>query len=348
MITFFPHFRLVPTPTASVKVCRDMACHLGGAVACHACSKAVTQEFGFAVRSPVMAAPETGNPLQPRVEIGWVSCLGRCDGAPAAMVELHAAGKPDQIRFLISNSQPRRHHSLAVHARAAHLVGAGVAPDPVARSPLPWRINPYQSQTTSPPDQEPYAAARRFAESLRNARDDAERKAVQDALIATLQTSDLRGMGGAGRPAFSKWAEVRDESKRAGVTYIICNADESEPSTFKDREILLRAPHLVIEGMVLGALLVGSQRGYIYIRHEYHDQAHAVAEAISRAREKTIIGLDLLGTGHPFELEVFESPGGYVCGEQSALIEAIEEHRASRGTGHRPSRPMDSLASRHC
>lgn len=327
VITFFPHFRLVPTPAASVKVCRDMACHLGGAVACHAALKAVTQEFGFAVRSLVMAAPETGNRLQPRVEIGWVSCLGRCDGAPAAMVELHAAGKPDQIRFLISNS----HHDHATRLRSmlgAHLVGAEVAPDPVVRSPLPWRIDPYQSQTASPPDQEPYAAARRFAESLRNVRDDAERKAVQDVLIATLQTSDLRGMGGAGRPVFSKWAEVRDESKRAGVTSIICNADESEPSTFKDREILLRAPYLVIEGMVLGALLIGSQRGYIYIRHEYHDQAHAVAEAISRAREKTIIGPDVLGTGHPFALEVFESPGGYVCGEQSALIEAIEEHRA--------------------
>jgi NADH:ubiquinone oxidoreductase subunit F (NADH-binding) len=80
--------------------------------------------------------------------------------------------------------------------------------------------------------------------------------------------------------------------------------------------------------MVLGALLIGVQTGYIYIRHEYHDQAHAVAEAISRARENTVIGPDVLGTGHLFELEVVESPGGYVCGEQSALIEAIEEHRA--------------------
>jgi formate dehydrogenase beta subunit len=325
--TFFPHFRLAPAPAASVKVCRDMGCHLGGAIACHAALKAVTQELGFAVRSSAMAAPETGNPLQPRVELGWVSCLGRCDGAPAVMVELHAAGKPDQIRFLTSNSQ-HDHATCLRSMLGAHLVGAEVAPDPVDRSPLPWRIDPYQARIAGPPDPEPYAAARRFAESLRNVRDDAGRKTVQDALIATLQTSDLRGMGGAGRPAFSKWAEVRDESNRAIVTYIICNADESEPSTFKDREILLRAPHLVIEGMVLGALLIGAQRGYIYIRHEYHDQAHAVAEAIARAREKTVIGLDVLGTGHPFELEVFESPGGYVCGEQSALIEAIEEHRA--------------------
>jgi NADH:ubiquinone oxidoreductase subunit F (NADH-binding) len=80
--------------------------------------------------------------------------------------------------------------------------------------------------------------------------------------------------------------------------------------------------------MVLGALLVGAQRGYIYIRHEYHDQADAVAEAIAKAREKTVVGPDVLGMARSFELDVLESPGGYVCGEQSALIEAIEEHRA--------------------
>ncbi len=110
--------------------------------------------------------------------------------------------------------------------------------------------------------------------------------------------------------------------------YVICNADESEPSTFKDREILMRAPHLVVEGMVLGALVVGAERGYVYIRHEYFDQIRAVQGEIELARKLGAVGRDVLGTGQPFELEVFESPGGYICGEQSALIEAIEERRA--------------------
>src|SRR5262249_61595439 len=131
---------------------------------------------------------------------------------------------------------------------------------------------------------------------------------------------DLRGMGGAGRPAFSKWGEVRDESERADATYVVCNGDESEPSTFKDREILLRVPHLVVEGMVLGALVVGGHRGYVCIRHEYFAQIRAVEAEIRRARELGVVGPDVMGTGQPFELEVFESPGGYVCGEQSALI----------------------------
>ncbi len=167
-----------------------------------------------------------------------------------------------------------------------------------------------------------------FAAALTQAADPAARKAAGQALIDELKVSDLRGMGGAGRPAFSKWGEVRDESERTDRTYIICNADESEPSTFKDREILLRTPHLVVEGMVLGALLVGAIHGYVYVRHEYFDQVHAVEAEIERARALNVIGPNVLGTGQAFNLEVFESPGGYICGEQSALIEAIEEHRA--------------------
>ena len=223
---------------------------------------------------------------------------------------------------------------------AAHLAGRELTPETVDRSSRTWRIDPYQAKTHDAPTEtpgeespvsgqdQPYAAVARFALALERAGDPVARRAVGQGLIDELKTSDLRGMGGAGRPAFSKWGEVRDESERADRTYIICNADESEPSTFKDREILLRAPHLVVEGMVLGALLVGAHQGYVYIRHEYFDQIHAVEAEIKRARALGVVGPNVLGTGQSFELEVFESPGGYVCGEQSALIEAIEEHRA--------------------
>ncbi len=91
---------------------------------------------------------------------------------------------------------------------------------------------------------------------------------------------------------------------------------------------MLRTPDLIIEGMVLAAHLVRAHHGYIYIRHEYHDQIHAVNEALAAARELGVIGPDSLGAGLSFDLEVFVSPGGYVCGEQGALIEAIEERRA--------------------
>jgi NADH:ubiquinone oxidoreductase subunit F (NADH-binding) len=133
-------------------------------------------------------------------------------------------------------------------------------------------------------------------------------------------------MGGGGAEAHKKWNDTLEA--RGAVKFVVCNADESEPATFKDRELLLRTPDLVIEGMVVAALLVGGQRGYIYVRHEYHDQIHVLNDVLKKARSLGIIGPNVLGTGLPFELEVFESPGGYVCGEQGALLEALEEKRA--------------------
>jgi NADH:ubiquinone oxidoreductase subunit F (NADH-binding) len=311
--------------------------------------EAVAKEFGVAVRDATDGAKGRGvgnllgrgGPREeppPRVEVGWVSCLGQCDGTPAMLVELNTPGSPTEIHVLTGRDPGEK--DIATRLRALlgpHLVGAKGPEHEVDHARLPWKIDPYRtgsdghgSHASAEGHQafEPYAAARRFAEALRQAPDAAARKAVCDALIKTLEVSDLRGMGGAGRPAWTKWKEVWGESQHSETTYIVCNADESEPSTFKDRELLLRTPHLVIEGMVLGALLVGARRGYVYIRHEYHDQHHAVEEEIRRARELGVLGPNFLGTGQTLDLEAFESPGGYVCGEQSALIEAIEEHRA--------------------
>jgi NADH:ubiquinone oxidoreductase subunit F (NADH-binding)/NADH:ubiquinone oxidoreductase subunit E len=325
VISFFPHFRRKTPPDAEVHVCRDMACYLGGAASCLSNLEGVGREFGG----------------DTRVTVEGASCLGRCDGAPAVLIELHRKGQPDSARVL-TRPTCRDYVARLRAIIAAHIDGRDVPLEPVDCSPRPWRIDAYQpllrsgepmestgaEGTDGPSRRRPYAAVAGFAEALKLAGDTAARKAVGQGLIDTLKTSDLRGMGGAGRPAFTKWEEVRNERERANACYVICNADESEPSTFKDREILLRAPHLVVEGMVLGALLVGAHQGYVYIRHEYFDQAHAVNAEIRRAQALGILGPDVLGTGQSFELEVFESPGGYICGEQSALIEAIEEHRA--------------------
>jgi NADH:ubiquinone oxidoreductase subunit F (NADH-binding)/NADH:ubiquinone oxidoreductase subunit E len=322
VISFFPHFRRDPPADVAVRVCRDQACHLRGAPGCVSAMEALATELGG----------------RDRVTVEGVSCLGRCDGAPAALVELRRKGRHDTVRVVAG---------LPIDACAAkvrelvrvHLEGRELPEEPVDHSPPGWRIDPYHQASVgyagaSSADavgdvtREPYAAVKALAASLARAGDKAARKAVRQALVETLKVSDLRGMGGAGRPAFSKWGEVSDESERSDTSYVICNGDESEPSTFKDRELLLRAPHLVVEGMVLGALVVGAKQGYVYIRHEYHAQIHAVEAEIERARELGVVGPNVLGTGQSFELEAFESPGGYVCGEQSALIEAIEEHRA--------------------
>jgi NADH:ubiquinone oxidoreductase subunit F (NADH-binding)/NADH:ubiquinone oxidoreductase subunit E len=317
--TFFPHFHLEPPPEVEVLVCRDQACHLRGAGQCARDLKAIAAEFGDG-----------------RVSVEGVSCLGRCDGAPAALVELHRPGRPDQARVLQTPAVDDYAARLRMIA-SAHLGDREVPADPLDRSPRRWEIDPYHEfrnndgHVSVPPDFDEtrslFQAARLFAQALRQARSSDERRdAGEKLIIAPLKAAELRGMGGAGVPAFRKWADVRDA--RGDEKYIVCNADESEPATFKDREILLRAPEVVIEGIVLAALLVQARHGYIYLRHEYHDQARVLGEALAAARSNGILGRDSLSTSQPFELEVFESPGGYVCGEQGALIEAIEERRA--------------------
>jgi NADH:ubiquinone oxidoreductase subunit F (NADH-binding) len=108
----------------------------------------------------------------------------------------------------------------------------------------------------------------------------------------------------------------------------VCNADESEPGTFKDRFILTHLPHLVIEGMILAGVLTGAQKGVLYIRHEYEDQEKILHEEIRRCTRNGLLGPQLLGSEFNFDLEIFVSPGGYICGEETALLEAIEGKRA--------------------
>jgi NADH:ubiquinone oxidoreductase subunit F (NADH-binding) len=133
-------------------------------------------------------------------------------------------------------------------------------------------------------------------------------------------------MGGAGFPTESKWQLVRQAP--GTEKYIVCNADESEPGTFKDRFILTHLPHLVIEGMILAGILTGAKKGILYIRHEYEDQEEILHAEIERCEKDKLLGSSILGSDLAFELEIFVSPGGYICGEESALLEAIEGKRA--------------------
>jgi NADH:ubiquinone oxidoreductase subunit F (NADH-binding) len=133
-------------------------------------------------------------------------------------------------------------------------------------------------------------------------------------------------MGGAGFPTSMKWDLVRKQPDP--VKYIVCNADESEPGTIKDRFIMTHLPHLLIEGMIIAGLVTGAKRGILYIRHEYHLQEEILGEEIRRCSRAGLLGKRILGSDLDFDLEVFVSPGGYICGEESALIEAIEGHRA--------------------
>ena len=275
--SFYPHFHLSPPPKVDVRVCADMSCHLRG---------------GDKVRSALDSAFQGADPKE--VSIRDVSCLGRCDQAPAIMVN----------------------DNIYAHVNSRDAVT--MAQDVLAGKPLPEphhnaeRVavvsDPYQGQGQ-------YAVERRFVET-RNWQE----------IIAALKAAGLRGMGGAGFPTFSKWELVRNAS--GSPKYIVCNADESEPGTIKDRGIMENVPYLVIEGMITAGLVTGARKGILYIRHEYEGPKEVLQQEIDRCYQRGLLGPRILGSDLAFDLEIFVSPGGYICGEESALLEAIEGKRA--------------------
>jgi formate dehydrogenase beta subunit len=226
LVSFYPHFLTEPPEEVEVAACHDLTCWLHGADERIASLGSVRE----------------------------VSCLGRCDSAPAATVDEFTATRRDE----------------------------------------PWPNDPYA------PGEERYRA---LAGSI-------------DGVIDEVEASGLRGMGGAGFPTGRKWRLVA--SQEALPKYAICNADESEPGTFKDRDILATQPHLVLEGLALGMLAVGAEEGWVFIRHEYGPEEEVIRAELEVLREVV---------GDRLRIEVFTSPGGYILGEESALIECMEGHR---------------------
>jgi formate dehydrogenase beta subunit len=272
---FYPHFHLSPQPKVTVQVCSDMSCHLRGA---------------GALRHDLRQRYQR---MSDDVSVREVSCLGQCDGAPAASINGHV--------FRNVN---------AAKAEAFVLVALSGSLPPARREARQTNLaaDPYRGSTQ-------YGALRKLIET---------RDWV--GAIAQLKTSGLSGLGGAGFPTGIKWEAVRNAP--GSEKFVICNADESEPGTIKDRFIMEHLPHLLIEGMIIAGIVTGAQRGILYIRHEYQAQESILEEEINRARGEGLVGSNILGSDLKFELEIFVSPGGYICGEETALMEAIEGKRA--------------------
>ena len=148
-----------------------------------------------------------------------------------------------------------------------------------------------------------------------------------ETVIDEIKRSGLRGRGGAGFPTGLKWEFTR---KAAGdVKYVICNADEGEPGTFKDRLILEGDPHKLIEAMAIAGYAIGAAKGFVYIRGEYRLSIERMQKAIDQAREYSLLGTNVLETGFAFDLEIKKGAGAYVCGEETALIESLEGRRGN-------------------
>jgi NADH-quinone oxidoreductase subunit F len=148
-----------------------------------------------------------------------------------------------------------------------------------------------------------------------------------DAVVEEVKKSGLRGRGGAGFPTGMKWSFL---AKPEGVPrYLVCNADESEPGTFKDRYLMEKIPHLLVEGMIVSSFALGANTSYIYIRGEYMWIVAILEKAIAEAKANGFLGKNILGSGYDLELYVQTGGGAYICGEETALLESLEGKRGN-------------------
>jgi NADH-quinone oxidoreductase subunit F len=153
------------------------------------------------------------------------------------------------------------------------------------------------------------------------------KKLTPDEVVEEVKTSGLRGRGGAGFPAGMKWSFI--DKKSGKPRHLVCNADESEPGTFKDRYLMEYIPHLLIEGMITSSYALGANLSYIYIRGEYMWVYKILEKAIAEAKAAGWLGKNILGSGYDLELYVQIGGGAYICGEETALIESLEGKRGN-------------------
>ena len=228
------------------------------------------------------------------VSVDATSCTGMCDQGPAALVNYRAITRLTQARIEQMGELIRNHV-------------------PLESWPEEW------FQVTSQVHRRDRLLDHGLASGV------ALKAAIargQDALLEELKFSNLRGRGGAGFPAGQKWESCRITPSEERV--VVCNADEGEPGTFKDRILLTDHPDLVFEGMTIAAYTIKARRGFVYLRGEYRYLLETLEAVLARRREAGLLGRNILGQGLDFDIEIVHGAGAYICGERSALVESLE------------------------
>jgi NADH-quinone oxidoreductase subunit F len=303
LVTFYPMFRQAPAGKKHIRVCRTLSCAMAGSyrVMENACTAAgiVRHRDENGMRNPISVSADG------KCSIEFVECLASCGTAPVCMVE-------DE---LIENVQP---------SAAAALLN----PDPSIQNP----------QLSSPHPLEHRLIFKNIGRSdwttdidcyLRDGGYEQLKAAIKMSraeIVNEVKTSGLRGRGGAGFPCGVKWSFIKADEKKP--VYLICNADESEPGTFKDRYIIHEDPHQLLEGILISCFALNVKTAYIYIRGEFPEGAKILEHAIEEARAHNFLGQNMLGTGFDVEVYIHRGAGAYICGEETGLIESLEGKRA--------------------
>jgi len=263
--------------------------------------------------------------LQDEVDVSTISDVGYSNILPLVIVYpesvVYGSVKPSDARYLVEE-----------HLYKGRVVTDMLAPPKALTGPIGWLrghkgYNPAEQRIVleragriDPDSIEEFITANGY-EALGKVLSEM----TPESVIDTIEKSGMQGRGGAGFPTGRKWRFVR--GAKGEKKYIVCNADESEPGTFKDRIVLEGDPHLVVEAMAIAAYAVGADEGYIYIRGEYGLAYQRLQKAILQAEEFGFLGNNIFGTDFNFHLHLHAGAGAYVCGEETALIESIEGKR---------------------
>ncbi len=307
-----------------------------GGTGCQAC--------GCLAVADAIKAELAGQGLTERVSLRVTGCHGFCEQGPLMVIEpgnvFYCHVCPDDAGEIVSRTVAR-----------GELIGRLLYTDPVSgrkvttETEIPFyavqnRVLLAQNQRLDPTSIDDYIADGGYSALAKVL---AEMRPEE--VIDEIKASGLRGRGGGGFPTGRKWETCR--AARGDLKYVICNADEGDPGAYMDRSVLEGNPHAVLEGMIIGAYAIGAQQGYIYVRNEYPLALRHSRIAIEQAREKGLLGEDILGTEFSFDVHIARGAGAFVCGESTALMNSLEGkvgeprpkdvHTVEEGLWKRPS-----------
>jgi NADH-quinone oxidoreductase subunit F len=299
-LAYYSMLRRKPAGRNHIQVCTNISCMLRGGNELY---QHVQKRLGIGNKE---VSPSGTFSLEE------VECMGACTGAPAMQVnyDFYENLDPDKVDAIFEQLQD----------------GKRPTPQPITSGALHERLPaevPVISKRFGIRD------SRKIDVYLQHEGYQAIEKALKqmtpEQIIDEVKKSNLRGRGGAGFPTGMKWSFVPKDSPKP--KYLLCNADESEPGTCKDRPLMEMDPHQLIEGMVIAARAIGSHRGYIYVRGEYRYVIEILDPAIKEAYDRGYLGKNILGSGFDFDLSTHTGAGAYECGEESALMESLEGKR---------------------
>ncbi|MFE1797623.1 NAD(P)H-dependent oxidoreductase subunit E [Streptomyces sp. NPDC059517] len=293
--TFYAMFSVKPRPATVLHVCTDLACAAAGA-------------------SELCAGVEARLGLGSGVSVERSPCLGLCERAPAAL----AVKAGDPVRTAVSAPATVERAVLAASAPdSAPEEPAAALAVPQAGDPSLMLLN--RVGVVDPASLDDYRAHGGYT-ALRQA------FAIGPAgVIREVTDAGLVGRGGAAFPTGRKWQATASQPDHPH--YLVCNADESEPGTFKDRVVMEGDPYSLVEAMTIAAYAVGAHKGYLYLRGEYPRALRRMEHAVGQARTRGLLGDDILGQGYAFDIEIRRGAGAYICGEETALFNSIEGYR---------------------